>query len=237
MGAMRRSQLLALAVLCGLALMSASAQAAAPRAPAADQTTAALLENAVARSTPTANGEVVGRVADTRPLTGSQTVLPVIGRRTVRGHRWLRVRLPQRPDGATGWIEANGVLLGRTAWQIVVVRSRAHAYIYKAGKLVKSWPVVVGKPSTPTPSGHFFVAEVVWEGYGISTGPYALATSAYSNVYQEFEGGPGQVALHGRVDLPQPVGTASSHGCVRFDNPDIVWLAHRVRAGTPITIR
>ena len=68
------------------------------------------------------------------------------------------------------------------------------------------------------------------------TGPYALATSAYSNVLQEFDGGPGQVALHGLVGLAGSPGQAVSHGCVRFYNQDITWLAEHLTPGTPITI-
>jgi lipoprotein-anchoring transpeptidase ErfK/SrfK len=148
----------------------------------------------------------------------------------------LQVLLPQRPDGASGWISANAVVIGHTPWYIVVDRASREASVYDRGRLAQRFPVIVGKPSTPTPSGHFFVAEVVHEGYGIVSGPYALATSAYSNVYQEFEGGPGQVALHGIVGLDDPIGTASTHGCVRFEDAAITWLAARATAGTPIDI-
>jgi lipoprotein-anchoring transpeptidase ErfK/SrfK len=160
----------------------------------------------------------------------------VLAQTTVDARTWLRVRLPQRPDGATGWISSAGTHLHSDSWYIVVDRALRRASIYDHGRLVRQFSVIVGKPSTPTPSGHFFVAEILDLGYGIVTGPYALATSAYSNVYQEFEGGPGQVALHGIVGLYDAIGTASSHGCVRFSDADITWLATRVRAGTPIDI-
>ena len=45
-------------------------------------------------------------------------------------------------------------------------------------------------------------------------GPFALATSARSYVLQEFEGGPGQIALHGTNDLSGALGSAASHGCI-----------------------
>jgi lipoprotein-anchoring transpeptidase ErfK/SrfK len=108
--------------------------------------------------------------------------------------------------------------------------------VYDRGRAVRTFWIIVGKPSTPTPAGQFFVAEKLYEGYGVQTGPWALATSAYSNVYQQFDGGPGQVALHGLVGLSDPLGTAASHGCVRFADGDITWLAQRLGAGTPITI-
>jgi lipoprotein-anchoring transpeptidase ErfK/SrfK len=95
--------------------------------------------------------------------------------------------------------------------------------------------VVVGKPSTPTPTGSFFVAEVM-RVYG-TDGPWALMTSAYSNVLQHFAGGPGQIGMHGRIGLEgDPVGSAASHGCIRFNNGDVTWLARNIPAGTTITI-
>ena len=55
----------------------------------------------------------------------------------------------------------------------------------------------MGTPATPTPPGKFFIEEAVALAPGHAGGPFALATSARSNVLQEFEGGPGQIALHG----------------------------------------
>jgi lipoprotein-anchoring transpeptidase ErfK/SrfK len=163
-------------------------------------------------------------------------VLPVIGQTKRLGRRWLRIRLPQRPDGSTGWITAGGVTLGKDPWHVVIDRAARTATIYDKGRRARTFRVIVGKPSTPTPAGDFFVTEVIYEGYGVTTGPYALATSAYSNVLQEFDGGPGQVALHGLVGLSGTPGQAVSHGCVRFYDHDITWLAHRLTPGTPVTI-
>jgi lipoprotein-anchoring transpeptidase ErfK/SrfK len=68
-------------------------------------------------------------------------------------------------------------------------------------------------------------------------GPFALALSARSNVLQEFEGGPGQIAIHGVENLGGTPGTAVSHGCVRLANGIVRWLAARVGPGVPVTIR
>ena len=67
-------------------------------------------------------------------------------------------------------------------------------------------------------------------------GPFALATSARSNVLQEFEGGPGQIAMHGTDGLSGVLGTAGSHGCIRLSTNAITWLAQRVGAGVPLTV-
>jgi hypothetical protein len=195
-----------------------------------------LLKAATVHAYPGNSAPTTGSVASTRPVTGSATVLPVIGAAKAEGAKWVRVLLPQRPDGSAGWISTNGTRSESDLWYIEISRVSRQASVFRGGRLQRTFSVVVGRPSMPTPSGHFFVAEITYEGYSTVSGPYALATSAYSNVLTEFDGGPGQVALHGRVGLPEPLGSDSSHGCVRFANDDITWLAQHVSAGTPVDI-
>jgi lipoprotein-anchoring transpeptidase ErfK/SrfK len=94
----------------------------------------------------------------------------------------------------------------------------------------------VGEPSTPTPRGQFFIEEALKLSSRDAGGPFALATSARSSVFQEFEGGPGQIALHGTNHLSGALGTAASHGCVRLGTGAITWMAGRIGAGVPLTI-
>jgi lipoprotein-anchoring transpeptidase ErfK/SrfK len=173
-----------------------------------------------------------------RPITRGQTVLPVVGRTTTKdGVRWLRVMLPGRPNGSKGWIARQGTVTTATSWHIVVRTARRQALVYRNGKLVRTLAVIVGKPSTPTPHGEFFVEENVIMPSGAPGGPYALALSARSNVYQQFEGGPGQIGIHGIANLGGTLGTAQSNGCVRLSNRSITWLAARIAPGAPVTIR
>jgi lipoprotein-anchoring transpeptidase ErfK/SrfK len=215
----------AAALLCALA--AAGSADASPRV-------AKLLHGAAVRAAP--GGSVVGRLAATRPLTGAPTVVPVIAGKRARGRSWLHVRLPQRPNGANGWIAADGTLVTESRWAIRVDRSRRRATVYRRARAVRRFSVVVGRRATPTPLGRFFVAERVRQPRGSALGPWVLATSAYSNVLQEFDGGPGQIGLHGRTGLPDPLGTGASHGCIRFSDRAIAWLAPRARPGTPVTI-
>ena len=71
---------------------------------------------------------------------------------------------------------------------------------------------------------------------GGSGGPFALATSARSSVLQEFDGGPGQIGIHGVQHLGGVPGTAVSHGCIRLANRAIRWLAARIGSGVRVTI-
>jgi len=188
-------------------------------------------------STPGVHQSRVRTIQAWRPITGARTVLPVVGHATTAGGaQWLRVMVPGRPNGMKGWIARRGTTSARTGWSIIVKTSSRRVRVYRRGRLVRSFAAVVGKPSTPTPHGRFFVEESVRMLPGSAGAPYALALSARSNVLQEFGGGPGQVAMHGVANLGGTPGTAISHGCVRLANRHIRWLAARIAPGVPITI-
>ena len=92
------------------------------------------------------------------------------------------------------------------------------------------------KASTPTPYGQFFVEEALSISSQDVGGPYALAISARSDIFQEFEGGPGQIAIHGTDGLSDPLGSAASHGCIRLSPSAITWIARRIGGGVPVTV-
>jgi hypothetical protein len=167
-----------------------------------------------------------------RPLTGVNTVLPVLA----RTKNWLKVRLPGRPNSHTGWIRKKATKLAWTPWHLVVSVGQRRVLAFRKGHLEKSFPAVVGKPSTPTPTGEFFVEEAIRLSPGGMGAPFAMALSARSNIFQEFEGGPGQIALHGLTGIGGVPGTAVSHGCIRLDSAAMTWLVLHFGAGTPVTI-
>lgn len=194
----------------------------------------ALLAGHIARAGPDARAHRIEAVSARRPLTRTRTVLPVLGG-AGRGD-WLRVRLPGRPNGHSGWISTKHTRIGTTEWRIRVDVSARRVTVYRLGRAVRRFRAIVGRPSTPTPRGRFFVEEALTLASTAPGSPFALATSARSNVFQEFEGGPGQVALHGTGGLPGALGRAASHGCVRLGTRAITWLARRIGAGVPLTI-
>jgi lipoprotein-anchoring transpeptidase ErfK/SrfK len=203
----------------------------------ATQELAVLLTPHGAHRAPDAGSPQSALVPARRPITGEQTTLPVIARSIDPGGvRWLDVMLPGRPDGSTGWIAQQGTRPLVTPWRIVVDLAARRVSVYGNGRMARSFRAVVGKPSTPTPTGGFFVEEVLRMPAGEAGGPYALALSARSNVLQEFEGGPGQIGIHGRDNLGGTLGTAASHGCIRVATASIDWLAARIGPGTPVTI-
>ena len=176
-------------------------------------------------------------VSSTRPYTHTRTVLPVLAqKRTTDGRRWLFVLLPGRPNGHGGWIAMHATELTSTPWHVVVQTGTRQVVVYRLGRRVAVFPAVVGKPSTPTPRGRFFIEEAIALRPGALGMPFAFALSARSNVYQEFDGGPGQIAMHGTYGIGGVLGTAVSHGCIRMSAFALRWMASRIGAGVPVTI-
>lgn len=191
-----------------------------------------------ARARPTRHSPFVQRVSMRRPLTGERTRLPVVGRRVdAHGNTWLRVLLPGRPNGHTGWIVKRSTADAPTPWSIVVRLAARSVTVFRRGAALRTFTAVIGAPSTPTPRGSFFVEEAIALPAGDVGAPYALALSARSRVFQEFDGGPGQIALHGLMNVGGTLGTAASHGCVRLANSAMRWLVERIGPGVPVTIR
>ncbi len=236
-----RPRALRAGVVAGLATLAIAGASAAPAAsaprprPWAAQPLVVLLDGHVARRAPSSDAGRIEAVAARRPLTGVRTVLPVLGSHGSHG-AWLRVRLPGRPNSHTGWISAARTRSTSTPWQIVVSLSRRHVVVLRSGHVVREFVAIVGKSSTPTPRGSFFVEEALRLSPSASGAPFALATSARSNALREFDGGPGQIALHGTGNLSGSLGTAASHGCVRLAPHAITWLARRIGAGVPLSI-
>src|SRR5579859_4954421 len=214
---------------------------AGPRISAA-QEIAALFSSRAVRDRPDAHEEPIAFVSVMRPITGERTVLPVLAQAIDNhGRAWLRVRLPGRalggaPPPRTGWINASNTLISTTSWHIVVELNARRVLVYRDGRRLRSYPAIVGKPSTPAPTGEYFVEENVQLPADQPGAPFALATSDRSNVLQEFDGGPGQIAIHGLDNLGGQLGTAVSHGCIRLADSAITWLAARIAPGVPISI-
>jgi lipoprotein-anchoring transpeptidase ErfK/SrfK len=203
----------------------------------ASQQLVTLTRDHVVRTGPDAHSARIESVSARRPLTGVPTVLPVVGHSiSSAGASWVHVRLPGRPVGHTGWILTAGTRSGSTPWRLSLDLSTRRLTVYHDGRVERRFDVVVGKPSTPTPRGNFFIEEALALGSGAVGGPYALATSARSRVLQHFEGGPGQIALHGTRGLSGRPGSAASHGCIRLSTAAITWLAGRIGSGIPLTI-
>ena len=229
-------------ILAGVALFSAvsagmaPAKALRPTAVKPTQQVVSLFSPHKAYLEPSTRSTKLALIPAKRPITDQRTVLPVLGHRTGNGHRWFLVRLPGRPNGRTGWITRRATVTWRTPWHVVVDTSTRRVSVYRRGRGIREFKAVVGRFFTPTPVGDFFVEESIRLSPRAVGAPFALALSARSTVYQEFAGGPGQIALHGLKNVGGRPGTAVSHGCVRLDTAAMKWLVRRIGPGVPVTI-
>lgn len=170
---------------------------------------------------------------------GGATQLLVLASERTAGRLWLDVRVQGRPNGNHGWIPADLAQVTTTPYRIEVDRAAKTLRLLNAGRVERTVKVVVGTGSTPTPAGTFAVADRLELKDGKAfLGKWVLPLTGYSDVLQRFDGGNGQIALHGRggASLKVPVGTAASHGCVRIENAAIGRIARTVPTGTPVAI-
>ena len=150
--------------------------------------------------------------------------------------KWAYVYLPVRPNGSTGWIRLRHVRLAKHSYRIVIKLDSHRLIVSHGAKTILRTAVGVGRAVTPTPSGLYYITELLKQPDPTGLyGPYAFGLSAHSNVLHEFAGRNGILGLHG-TNFPQGIGTDVSHGCLRVSNKVILKLAHTLPIGTPVRI-
>jgi L,D-transpeptidase catalytic domain len=190
---------------------------------------------AAVRATPSPHAATVGRL---RLLTfDDQAELYVVlaSARLPSGASWLQIEVPGRPNGRTGWVPraALGTLNHVDSW-LRVDEETLTATLYRAGRVVFSARVGIGKPGTVTPKGNFYVLEKLRTLNAPVYGPVAIGTSAYAPTLSEWPGG-GVVGIQG-TNEPQLIPGRPSHGCIRMRDADVARLWAMIGLGTPIEI-
>jgi L,D-transpeptidase ErfK/SrfK len=112
----------------------------------------------------------------------------------------------------------------------------------------KGYPVAIGQPKWPTPTGRFQVNELVENPDFLAfdfnnpdnpknkgrvppgpNNPLGLRWIGFANAHGW------QVGFHGTAKT-SVLGQAVSHGCVRMANPDVVEVYKKVKLGTPVIV-
>jgi len=151
---------------------------------------------------------------------------------------FYRVLLPVRPNGSFGWINANDVVLTRHNYRIKIELDAYRLTLSDHSIEVFSTDIGVARNNTPTPQGIYYTTELIHPTVPDSVyGAYAYGLSGYSDTFTEFNGGPGQLGIHGTND-PATIGTNVSHGCIRMRNSDITMLVESIKlpVGVPVDV-
>ena len=164
-----------------------------------------------------------------------ETYLALASRVDTAGRTWIHIRVPGRPNGRTGWVDRDDLgPLFEVTTLLRVNRTTLRATLYKRGKVIWTSPIGVGKASTPTPAGRYWVrSRLKGLGGGTVYGPWAFGTAAYSRL-SDWPGG-GVIGIHG-TNEPQLIPGRPSHGCIRVPNDRIRKLARLMPVGTPVRI-
>ena len=145
--------------------------------------------------------------------------------------------LPVRPNESTGWIEAADVELTYTDLAVTISRGAKTLEVTKQGESVGTFPVAIGEPGTPTPTGFFYIKELLApEDPDGTYGPLAYGLSGHSDEVNNAQFPDGVIGIHG-TDQPELIPGEVSHGCVRMTNDDITAVVDlQLPLGTPVTI-
>lgn len=153
-----------------------------------------------------------------------------------RAADWLHVQFMGRPNSALAWVRRSDVDLRRVDNHILIERGARRLSVMHGDEVLFQTSVATGKASSPTPLGTFFVDGLVrldppHRSYGVAQ----VSFTGFSEVYESFGGGVGQVALHGTQN-PALIGTPASNGCVRMRNEDITRVMALAPTGTPVEV-
>ena len=162
--------------------------------------------------------------------------VPLAFRVLSRQGSWLHVQIPERPNGATAWVQTAAVQVRPVRYRIQVDLSAHQVLLFHGTDKIAVFDAAIGTPDAPTPVGNFYVdARVILAD---ATGPYGsgqVRFTGFSTVYQTFDGGRGQAAIHG-TNQPSLIGSPASHGCVRVANANLSMLVNTVPTGTPVDV-
>lgn len=105
---------------------------------------------------------------------------------------------------------------------IDVSTSRHQLTLYDDNKLIKVYPIAVGKILTPTPDGTYTIINKQHN----PGGPFGVLWMGLSKPHY---------GIHG-TNNPSSIGKYVSHGCIRMHNHDVLDLSSKVPIGTRVAI-
>jgi hypothetical protein len=218
----------ALIAYLAAAAVAASHAVAPPSGATASLAARPLHGSVVLRARP--DGPRLVRVGPRGPL-GGPLVFGVIG---VRG-RWVEVSAEALPNGRHGWVEfGRDVSVRPVQWELRASLSRRELYVLRDGRLVRTIPVGIGRPGSPTPTGRFAVAEKLTGSFGPAFGCCILALTARQPHLPP--GWNTRITYYVAIHAGSGQGAAVSAGCLHATEADVRYLMRTVPLGTAVQI-
>ena len=159
------------------------------------------------------------------PITG------VYDKNTAETVRDFQASMGLLADGVVGpdtWnaigLSAESLEYFDSQYKITIDLDQFELILREGERLIRGYPVAVGKPSTPTPTGNWRIIQKTLNPGG-----------AFGARWMRINVSWGGYGMHG-TDQPESIGTAASHGCVRMNNEDAISLYDIVPLGTEVTI-
>lgn len=182
--------------------------ASAPLDPAPQQATEGIIVHprATEKVYAAPNGKPIGTMP---PTQLGDTWLPVIDERS----GWVRVLLPSRPNGSTGWLRANRLERAYSPYLVKVHLESMRMELLFEGRVAGSWTIGTGGADTPTPAGRTFILGSIVDPQQRYS-PIILPLGTHSETLDTFGGGPGTVAIH-TWPTTDVLGARTSNGCIR----------------------
>ncbi|WP_297080845.1 L,D-transpeptidase [uncultured Demequina sp.] len=170
-------------------------------------------------------------------LYGSPTTLLGFDSVEIDGAMWIEVEGIGAPNHERSWVRADDVTVTSTDMAIHIYLDERELELVDGAEVVLTSAVVIGADESPTPLGTFWVTDPLdfsTNDTGVY-GAYALGLNGFSEVLEEFNGGPPQIAVHG-TNQPDLVGQAVSNGCIRVPNAVALDLGAAAPVGTPVIV-
>ena len=124
--------------------------------------------------------------------------------------------------------------------RLVLKLGERRVYLYRGEEIEDSYPVAVGKGSTPTPKGEYKIIQMIidpawenpWTGEIYAPGAASPLGLRWIGFWTD---GRDYIGFHGTPNRAS-VGQAASNGCVRMFNEDVVALFKKVEMGMAVIV-
>jgi lipoprotein-anchoring transpeptidase ErfK/SrfK len=183
---------------------------------------------------PSTHAAVLTKLAFYTPDNEALQTYRFLSYRRIGSSQWEQIDVPMRPNGQTGWVKRSWLGAAHITHTLIVVNLATESLVlYDHGKAEFTAPVGTGAPGTPTPTGHYWIAEE-FPSSSAFYGPWAFGTTDYATDTDFPDGS--IVGIHG-TDQPQLIPGDPSHGCIRLKDQDILKLKPLVSIGTAVWIQ